>query len=458
MSSRKIQKTVVAVLMPREHLPFIRQWCQHHLDQGWRIFLYDNTGSQGSTRATSSFTSGRHQTEQTDKRGNRYGRHTEAMSDAEVQAAFRQEIAGLDVTMVPWQPLDPSSGRIVHGQVEAYVDFIRNHAEGVEWAAFIDADEYLHSGPGFDWDALLEEAGHRACHRIMIEGIIYESRWSPEGAPRPMTSLACSGAQSGGQKNIVRPSMTLRADIHWGWQMRDGNEHATPDIIQYHFRHYNGLGPALRLKICRSSDSKLEAESLPISPEVPDHQAEQPSPATRHELPPLEHYSRWQISGSIDRYMRTELPRALPSPSRILELGPGASTLLLSQLYPAADIVAIEHDATWHSKASAYLAKATNVDLRLCPLVGSPSWYDLTPSLLGSFHLLFVDGPPGGTAPGVREGALCLAGNLLPAALVILNNTDRFAERSAVRKWCEAGCKIISREAKFTVLRYPGEL
>ncbi len=28
------RRAVVAVLLPREHLPFIRDWCLHHIEQG----------------------------------------------------------------------------------------------------------------------------------------------------------------------------------------------------------------------------------------------------------------------------------------------------------------------------------------------------------------------------------------------------------------------------------------
>ncbi|MGV0153078.1 hypothetical protein ACSW29_07050 [Rhodococcus sp. GB-02] len=46
------------------------------------------------------------------------------------------------MTIIDWQPRDAES-RIAHGQVEAYVDYVRRYRDTVAWAALIDADEYL---------------------------------------------------------------------------------------------------------------------------------------------------------------------------------------------------------------------------------------------------------------------------------------------------------------------------
>src|SRR5688572_21313362 len=113
-----IQRAIVAVLLAREHLPFIGEWCRYHSERGWAIFLYDNTGSVGSTRATSSFVTGKFQRNLTDKRGNAYGKYSESMSDQEARDALINEVSGSGAVVVDWHPTD-YAGRIVHGQVEA---------------------------------------------------------------------------------------------------------------------------------------------------------------------------------------------------------------------------------------------------------------------------------------------------------------------------------------------------
>lgn len=262
---------IVAVILPREHLPYIRQWCLHHLAQGWSIHLYNNQGSTGSLRKSSQFAGGNFQRKQVDKRGHAYGRHTEHLSDAEVLEAFRDEIAGLGVTLTEWQPR-AADGRIVHGQVEAYVDFIRRERENVDWAAFIDADEYLRHAPGLGWDEILTSMARRSCHRLVLGGVTYESRWSSGGEPRRLEDLKCCGTQKGGEKNIVRLTEVLQADIHYNWTMEDGDHHARADIHQFWFDHYRQKNSDLQLKIRSGGMRTSWDESLAVDdPEsIPD--------------------------------------------------------------------------------------------------------------------------------------------------------------------------------------------
>lgn len=160
-------RTVVAILLPREHLPFVRDWCIHHIEQGWNVVLYDNTGSVGSTRPTSSFNVERWHGRDVDKRGNNYGTHTADLTDAKAKTALLYEVRDLPVTVVDWQPRDEKV-RIVHGQVEAYIDYIVRFRDTVSWAAFIDADEYLQCAPALTWDELLLSATEQDCSRILL--------------------------------------------------------------------------------------------------------------------------------------------------------------------------------------------------------------------------------------------------------------------------------------------------
>ncbi|MCJ0902064.1 glycosyltransferase family 92 protein [Rhodococcus sp. ARC_M6] len=238
------KRTVVAVLLPREHLPFIRDWCLHHIEQGWEIALYDNTGSVGSTRETSTFSLARWHGRNEDKRGNSYGTFTEALSDHDVQDALRHELRDLPVTIFEWQPRDPE-GRVVHGQVEAYVDYITKFRDTATWTAFIDADEYLQCAPGLDWDELLHRAAEQDCHRILLDALAYEPRWTKDGQPRDVGTLNCLGLQKNGSKNILQLPYALKADIHWNWKTTGTDTLIRPDRALYSFRHHGGDGGAI---------------------------------------------------------------------------------------------------------------------------------------------------------------------------------------------------------------------
>lgn len=260
-SDHPIDLVVVAVMLAREHLPFVREWCQHHLRQGFRVHLYDNTGSTGSTRLTSSFRGGRHQREGRTKRGQEYGRWSEGLSDSEVRQALRSIVAELDhVTIEDWQPVD-GLGRQVHGHVEAYVDYLKRHAKENRWAAFIDGDEYLHADQGCCWKELVASCGSS---RILLKGVDYESRWTQGGEPRDLTSLRCCGAQSGGEKNLVHTLDVERADIHWMWRMSGGNRVAIPCRHQFCFRHYRQSVHTLKVAKNRPSPGSRPDESIPV--------------------------------------------------------------------------------------------------------------------------------------------------------------------------------------------------
>ncbi|MDJ0114152.1 hypothetical protein QM646_47315, partial [Rhodococcus erythropolis] len=92
------------------------------------------------------------------------------------------------VTIVDWQPRD-ADGRIVHGQVEAYVDYVSRYRDTVAWAAFVDADEYLEHAPGLDWEVLFAGVTQAGSHRVVLDALVYESRWTRDGQLRDVEEL-----------------------------------------------------------------------------------------------------------------------------------------------------------------------------------------------------------------------------------------------------------------------------
>lgn len=284
---------VVAVLLPREHLPYIRDWCQQHCDAGFSVVLYDNSGSVGSLRQTSTFHPNWRPPAGFTKSGAPYGEYTADLSDGQVSQELLAQVAGLPVTVIPWRPRD-SSGTIVHGQVEAYVDFIRRASPTIRWAAFIDADEYLTSGAGLSWPELLEAAESAGYSRIVLAAETFEERWSAVGAPRPLAELRSCGEQLQGNKNLVRIDAVERADIHWSWKMTTSSTHVVADDRQYFFRHYNGKSAAAPRFTELSAPLRTAVdESIAVWP-VQDGSPERISPGTEP---------------SVDR--NTEVPSAL---------------------------------------------------------------------------------------------------------------------------------------------------
>jgi ribosomal protein S18 acetylase RimI-like enzyme len=146
---------------------------------------------------------------------------------------------------------------------------------------------------------------------------------------------------------------------------------------------------------------------------------------------------------------------------RVVELGSGASTVLLARLLTrrAAGqdwrLTAVEHDGDWARRVTEELARegighqATVVE---APLADHPlaqpglEWYD-EPAMSsgldrtldgGLIDLLVVDGPPA-FAPGfelARYPALpALRHRLAPGATVVLDDIDRAGEQEVLRRW-----------------------
>lgn len=263
-ATRTFRKAVVPVLLAREHLPFIREWCEHHLNLGWCPVLYDNTGSQGSCRQTDIYRSGIFQQQHKDKRGVFYGRLTDEVSDQVISQQLQKELSDLPVIIKRWAPQGPD-GRIVYGQVEAYVDFLRTMGHLYDWAAFIDADEYLECGQGLSWEHLLSLAESVQCHRLLLGGVCYESRRDPSGHPLALETLQCAGSQYQRVKNIVRVQEVLRADVHWNWTMSGENLCARLDSHQFRFRHHRIVAKHIALGISRKPSRLALDESLEVA-------------------------------------------------------------------------------------------------------------------------------------------------------------------------------------------------
>jgi predicted O-methyltransferase YrrM len=158
---------------------------------------------------------------------------------------------------------------------------------------------------------------------------------------------------------------------------------------------------------------------------------------------------------------------------RIVELGSGASTVLLARLLreqgDGATLDAIEHDARWAAWVTERLAREgleSVATVTLAPLAPHPlgldglPWYAAEPlaaALAGvPVDLLIADGPPA-YAPGMglaRYPALpALLPHLAPDAVVVLDDIVRDGESQVLQRWeRETAFRFERREAEAIAL------
>lgn len=236
---------VCAVALPRESCYWLRDWIELHLRAGASlVVIYDNTGSGGSLRFDNPFCSGVLQREGKSKRGEEYGRLTAHLSDEDIRRELEVLTARYGkerVRVETWQPRDPKSGVIVHGQVEAYDDFIRKYRMELDWCAFIDLDEYLYCRPDLSIGGILEQVERETPEvgRLVMKGWKFRMRWGTDGPRDIRKHLDHLPLCDGGEKNLVRLCDVKEADIHWYWTMRRGCEKVDYEPFEMAFCHYN---------------------------------------------------------------------------------------------------------------------------------------------------------------------------------------------------------------------------
>lgn len=241
----KIRWGVCAVALPRESCYWLEDWIEHHLRAGASLVtIYDNTGSTGSMSGGGEFCSGVPQKKQKSKRNEEYGKLTAHLTDEDIQSALQNMIKhyGDDrLHIVPWQPRNPKTGEIIHGQVEGYEDFIQRRKNDLDWCAFIDMDEYLFCRPGLSINQILEHVEDRMPHvgRIMMKAWKFRLRWNQKGPNDLREHLDHLPIKNGGEKNLVRLKDIVKADLHWYWTLTPGLRHISTHPEELALCHYN---------------------------------------------------------------------------------------------------------------------------------------------------------------------------------------------------------------------------
>jgi predicted O-methyltransferase YrrM len=149
--------------------------------------------------------------------------------------------------------------------------------------------------------------------------------------------------------------------------------------------------------------------------------------------------------------MVTQAVVELHADALVLELGSGATTLWMAlavqQRGGDVRIVSLEESEEFADVIRRALERngvSSYVDVRVAEMVptktkrGEQPWYD--PSGwddLTDIDLLFVDGPPGVTAPLARYPVVeMLTDRLAPGAVVVVDDTNRPDEQALVEAWC----------------------
>jgi len=159
----------------------------------------------------------------------------------------------------------------------------------------------------------------------------------------------------------------------------------------------------------------------------------------------------WALTGDSAAILAREaLVRA---PSTIVELGSGASTLIIGQILKAQGhgrLLSIDHDANWARETRRnieFLDLQKVVTVIVAPLkpmqveAQEAVWYDIPTHAfrdLGPIDLLLVDGPPqslADTRPARYPALPLLFERLGPDALVFVDDAKRPSETAMVDEW-----------------------
>ncbi|HEU4651663.1 MAG TPA: class I SAM-dependent methyltransferase [Croceibacterium sp.] len=141
----------------------------------------------------------------------------------------------------------------------------------------------------------------------------------------------------------------------------------------------------------------------------------------------------WRIVEAIERLR----------PAEVVELGCGASTLVLAKALErngGGRLTSYDQHADFVESTGRWLAShGLAATMRHAPLVADPTswshtWYDLAgvPAEIG---LLVIDGPPWAINPFIRGRAERLFDRIVPGGMVLLDDAARPGERVVAARW-----------------------
>ena len=141
----------------------------------------------------------------------------------------------------------------------------------------------------------------------------------------------------------------------------------------------------------------------------------------------------WHIVNAVERLQ----------PAEVVELGCGASTLVLSRALErngGGQLTSYDQHAQFVIDTGEWLASHDlSATIRHAPLVANPTrwshlWYDLS-GVPAEIDLLVIDGPPWALNPFIRGGAEYLFERIKPGGMVLLDDAARPGERVVAIRW-----------------------
>jgi hypothetical protein len=169
----------------------------------------------------------------------------------------------------------------------------------------------------------------------------------------------------------------------------------------------------------------------------------------------------WSASEPFLSAILQWLPR---TQGTIVECGSGLSTLMLAVAASKSGriVCSLENDADWEARVRAALPERVETAVRLLPApirsYGEFDWYATQgapiPPQVG---FVVCDGPPGSTRGG-RFGLVPVLQKLFaPGCIVLLDDTQRDAEREVMERWCnEFGGSVVEQGQTYCALRIGG--
>jgi predicted O-methyltransferase YrrM len=148
----------------------------------------------------------------------------------------------------------------------------------------------------------------------------------------------------------------------------------------------------------------------------------------------------WALAADALTFLLREIPaRGL---HKVVELGPGTSSIVLGRALPEIEMFGVEHDPTYVRTVGDMIRQhgLAGYTLLHAPLVGEGTrqWYDpaVAATLPHDVDVLIVDGPPNLEGRGNREPAWrALREHLADGALVLVDDTHRRDERAMATGW-----------------------
>lgn len=154
----------------------------------------------------------------------------------------------------------------------------------------------------------------------------------------------------------------------------------------------------------------------------------------------------------VGHFLEFEMGGLLADSGRVIELGYGRHTELLTKAFPGTEIIVISEDARSVEVLERF-SSGRPVRVIHAPLGESFGWYEIDGADLPSADLLVVDGPDYKPCRAARGGAVSLIEGLEAKAFVLLCGTEFETHRALLPMWLEAGCRTVVEGYDFILLR-----